>query len=120
MMYPILCKVRYESLYEILSQRGIWKQIFFSIFVNWVLAPFLMVHHMPIHFLIVAPPTTEHIADGILGLAGSSMGVSSRQARIARRPYPRRPRKMYCNGSSSTISPFFDQTQKMLTTGHDP
>lgn len=47
MMYPILCKVRYESLYEIFSQRGIWKQIFFSLFVNWVLAPFLMVRPMP-------------------------------------------------------------------------
>ncbi|KAI5461006.1 sodium bile acid symporter family-domain-containing protein [Mariannaea sp. PMI_226] len=42
MMYPILCKVRYESLHEILSQRGIWKQIFFSIFINWIIAPFLM------------------------------------------------------------------------------
>lgn len=43
MMYPILCKVRYESLHEIFSQRGVWKQIGFSIFVNWVVAPFIMV-----------------------------------------------------------------------------
>ncbi|KAH8205762.1 hypothetical protein TruAng_000038 [Truncatella angustata] len=42
MMYPILCKVRYESLHEVLSHRAIWKQICFSIFVNWVIAPFLM------------------------------------------------------------------------------
>ncbi|KAH7118535.1 sodium bile acid symporter family-domain-containing protein [Dactylonectria estremocensis] len=42
MMYPILCKVRYESLHKILSHRGIWKQIFFSIFINWIIAPFLM------------------------------------------------------------------------------
>ncbi|KND89097.1 Arsenical-resistance protein Acr3 [Tolypocladium ophioglossoides CBS 100239] len=42
MMYPILCKVRYESLHELLSHRSIWKQICFSIFVNWILAPFLM------------------------------------------------------------------------------
>jgi arsenite transporter len=43
MMYPILCKVRYESLHEILSHKGVWKQIGFSLFVNWILAPFLMV-----------------------------------------------------------------------------
>lgn len=43
MMYPILCKVRYESLHELFSHRDIWKQIGFSIFVNWVIAPFVMV-----------------------------------------------------------------------------
>ncbi|KAM4058779.1 sodium bile acid symporter family protein [Hirsutella rhossiliensis] len=42
MMYPILCKVRYEALHKLLSQRGMWKQICFSILVNWILAPFLM------------------------------------------------------------------------------
>ncbi len=43
MMYPILCKVRYESLHELFSRRGLWKQIAFSVFVNWIVAPFLMV-----------------------------------------------------------------------------
>lgn len=43
MMYPILCKVRYESLHEIMGHRGIWKQIAFSVFMNWIVAPFLMV-----------------------------------------------------------------------------
>ncbi|KAH7140969.1 sodium bile acid symporter family-domain-containing protein [Dactylonectria macrodidyma] len=42
MMYPILCKVRYESLHELFSHSEMWKQICFSIFVNWILAPFLM------------------------------------------------------------------------------
>ncbi|KAI0387936.1 arsenical-resistance protein ACR3 [Hypomontagnella monticulosa] len=42
MMYPILCKVRYEILHEIFSHRGIWKQIAFSVFMNWIVAPFLM------------------------------------------------------------------------------
>ncbi|KAJ5935526.1 hypothetical protein N7466_005073 [Penicillium verhagenii] len=42
MMYPILCKVRYESLHHILGQRGIWVQMAFSIVVNWIIAPFLM------------------------------------------------------------------------------
>jgi arsenite transporter len=43
MMYPILCKVRYESLHEIMSHRDIWKQILFSVLVNWIIAPFFMV-----------------------------------------------------------------------------
>jgi ACR3 family arsenite efflux pump ArsB len=43
MMYPILCKVRYESLHHVFRERGIWIQIAFSIFVNWIIAPFLMV-----------------------------------------------------------------------------
>ncbi|KAH8883075.1 arsenical-resistance protein ACR3 [Thozetella sp. PMI_491] len=42
MMYPILCKVRYESLHELLSHRGLWKQIAFSVVLNWIVAPFLM------------------------------------------------------------------------------
>lgn len=44
MMYPILCKVRYESLHEILATRDIWKQILFSVIMNWIVAPFLMVN----------------------------------------------------------------------------
>jgi arsenite transporter len=43
MMYPILCKVRYETLHEVFLHRDIWKQIAFSVFMNWIVAPFLMV-----------------------------------------------------------------------------
>ncbi|KAM6527213.1 arsenicals resistance [Fusarium solani] len=42
MMYPILCKVRYECLHEIFAQRDIWRQMLFSIVINWIVAPFLM------------------------------------------------------------------------------
>ncbi|KAJ8102364.1 sodium bile acid symporter family-domain-containing protein [Lipomyces tetrasporus] len=42
MMYPILCKVRYESLHHVFKKREVWIQIAFSIFVNWIIAPFLM------------------------------------------------------------------------------
>ncbi|KAB8217672.1 sodium bile acid symporter family-domain-containing protein [Aspergillus novoparasiticus] len=42
MMYPILCKVRYESLHNVLRARGIWVQIGFSVVVNWIIAPFFM------------------------------------------------------------------------------
>ncbi|SPO04109.1 related to arsenite transporter ARR3 [Cephalotrichum gorgonifer] len=42
MMYPILCKVRYESLHRVFAHREIWKQITFSIFINWIIAPLFM------------------------------------------------------------------------------
>ncbi|KOS23161.1 Arsenite resistance protein ArsB [Escovopsis weberi] len=42
MMYPILCKVQFESLHRVLSQKDLWKQIAFSLFTNWIIAPFLM------------------------------------------------------------------------------
>lgn len=43
MMYPILCKVQYEKLHEILKTREIWIQLGFSIVVNWIVAPLFMV-----------------------------------------------------------------------------
>ncbi|KAI5465394.1 sodium bile acid symporter family-domain-containing protein [Mariannaea sp. PMI_226] len=42
MMYPILCKVRYECLPEIFSRADFWKQILFSFVINWIIAPFTM------------------------------------------------------------------------------
>ncbi|CZR50670.1 related to arsenite transporter ARR3 [Phialocephala subalpina] len=42
MMYPILCKVKYETLHLVLGKRDIWIQISFSIFVNWIIAPLVM------------------------------------------------------------------------------
>ncbi|KAL8724280.1 MAG: hypothetical protein Q9181_006898 [Wetmoreana brouardii] len=42
MMYPILCKIKYESLHKVFQTRKIWVQIAFSIFLNWIVAPFLM------------------------------------------------------------------------------
>lgn len=43
MMYPILCKVRYETLHHLFRTRALWVQIGFSIFMNWIIAPLLMV-----------------------------------------------------------------------------
>lgn len=43
MMYPILCKIKYESLHEVFRQRKIWIQIGFSIILNWIVAPLFMV-----------------------------------------------------------------------------
>ncbi|RDW77100.1 arsenical-resistance protein ACR3 [Coleophoma cylindrospora] len=42
MMYPILCKVKYETLHRVFAKKEIWIQIGFSIVVNWIVAPFLM------------------------------------------------------------------------------
>ncbi|KAF2665264.1 arsenical-resistance protein ACR3 [Microthyrium microscopicum] len=42
MMYPILCKVKYESLHHVFAKREIWIQIGFSIVMNWIVAPLLM------------------------------------------------------------------------------
>jgi ACR3 family arsenite transporter len=43
MMYPILCKVRYETLHLLLKHRELWIQIGVSFVLNWILAPLLMV-----------------------------------------------------------------------------
>ncbi|KAK1835568.1 sodium bile acid symporter family-domain-containing protein [Podospora conica] len=42
MMYPILCKVQYETLHLIFRQRQIWTQLLFSVLINWIAAPLLM------------------------------------------------------------------------------
>ncbi|KAB8302790.1 hypothetical protein EYC80_006135 [Monilinia laxa] len=42
MMYPILCKVKFETLHEVFQKKDIWIQIGFSLVVNWIVAPFVM------------------------------------------------------------------------------
>jgi ACR3 family arsenite transporter len=43
MMYPILCKVRYETLHLLLNDRALWIQIGVSFVLNWIICPLLMV-----------------------------------------------------------------------------
>jgi arsenite transporter len=43
MMYPILCKVRFEELNSVFKDKNLWKQLGFSFIVNWIVAPFIMV-----------------------------------------------------------------------------
>jgi len=43
MMYPILCKVQYETLPLILKARSLWMHFAFSIVLNWIVAPLFMV-----------------------------------------------------------------------------
>jgi ACR3 family arsenite transporter len=42
MMYPILCKVRYETLHLLLVKKELWVQIGVSFVLNWILCPLLM------------------------------------------------------------------------------
>ncbi|GAM90183.1 hypothetical protein ANO11243_082240 [Dothideomycetidae sp. 11243] len=42
MMYPILCKVKYETLHEVFAHRQVWVQLAFSVVANWIIAPLLM------------------------------------------------------------------------------
>ncbi|KAL8811483.1 MAG: hypothetical protein Q9223_007520, partial [Gallowayella weberi] len=41
MMYPILCKIKFESLHHVFKTRDVWIQIAFSVFLNWIIAPLL-------------------------------------------------------------------------------
>lgn len=50
MMYPILCKVKYETLHHVFRERKIWIQIGFSIVTNWIIAPLVMVRTTSIFF----------------------------------------------------------------------
>ncbi|KAJ5085788.1 arsenite efflux transporter ArsB [Penicillium argentinense] len=42
MMYPILCKVRYETLHRTFRAKALWVQIGFSVVANWIVAPLFM------------------------------------------------------------------------------
>ena len=55
MMYPILCKVRYETLHRLFRTRALWVQIGFSILMNWIVAPLLMVRI----YILFVPASTE-------------------------------------------------------------
>ena len=40
-MWPVLCKVRYELLWSLLSEKGVW-QLVLSLGLNWLIGPLLM------------------------------------------------------------------------------
>ncbi|QIW97928.1 hypothetical protein AMS68_003446 [Peltaster fructicola] len=42
MMYPILCKVRFETLHLLFKTKELWRQIGISFVLNWIIAPLLM------------------------------------------------------------------------------
>ncbi|KAK9334024.1 sodium bile acid symporter family-domain-containing protein [Lipomyces starkeyi] len=43
MMYPIMCKVQFESLHRLLVVKTLWVQVAISLFINWIVAPMVMV-----------------------------------------------------------------------------
>ncbi|KXL50545.1 hypothetical protein M433DRAFT_2254 [Acidomyces richmondensis BFW] len=42
MMYPILCKVKFETLHFAFQEKKLWVQLCFSVFLNWIIAPLFM------------------------------------------------------------------------------
>ena len=66
MMYPILCKVRYETLHLAFHSRDLWLQIAFSIVLNWFIAPLLMVCG---YLRIIGVMRTQNLTAIQLGLA---------------------------------------------------
>lgn len=95
MMYPILCKVRYESLHHVFRERGIWIQIGFSIFVNWIIAPFLMVR-------VIQPVEVSMLMLYIP--AGTGMGFPAGRARTSGGLDSRWISQMHCYGRSNLFS----------------
>lgn len=96
MMYPILCKVKFETLHRVFRNRYIWIQILFSIFVNWIIAPLVMVCS-PSH------PPLKISSD--FHIARSSMGVPPRQRRPSRGSYSRWLSKVHRNGKPLFLLP---------------
>ena len=90
MMYPILCKVKFETLHHLLAHRQIWRQIGFSLFMNWVVAPLLMVI---LHILLVVASFSL-----MWNVAGSYVGFSSGQTCSAGWIDTRWISPMYCYG----------------------
>ena len=39
MMWPVLCKVRYELLLELFRSRDLWRQVALSLVLNWLVGP---------------------------------------------------------------------------------
>ena len=42
MMWPVLTKVQYETLPKLFSSHRLWYQIAFSLLLNWIVGPFIM------------------------------------------------------------------------------
>jgi arsenite transporter len=42
MMIPPLCKVRWESISDFIRRKNLWKHMIFSLIVNWLISPFVM------------------------------------------------------------------------------
>lgn len=92
MMYPILCKVKFESLHLAFRHRDLWIQIGFSIVMNWLIAPFVMVSSLG-HVV----NDTSSKADPVVPV-GSVLGLSPRQVGTSRWPDIGRSGALHCHG----------------------
>lgn len=45
MMYPILCQIKFEVLLRVFKSKDTGKQILFSLFMNWIVSPSIMVRN---------------------------------------------------------------------------
>lgn len=98
MMYPILCKVKYETLHKVFAHREIWVQLGFSVFLNWIVAPLIMVSQSS-----KTQSSSNKEADWII--AWSRLGISARSTRSPQRIDIRGYRPLYRNGmSTDTVS----------------
>ena len=61
MMYPILCKVRFETVHLPLHTKDLWKQIAISFVINWIFAP-LFITALAWAFL----PDRQELRDGLI------------------------------------------------------
>lgn len=100
MMYPILCKVRFESLHHVFKTRQIWIQIAFSIVVNWIIAPFFMVRLKGFHFLSnITRKLTRNTLVGVI------LGLPSRRTRATPGADSGRTGTMHCYGKNKKHPP---------------
>jgi hypothetical protein len=103
MMYPILCKVQYEKLHEVFKTREVWIQLGFSIIINWIIAPLVMVSHETPLFpwarfcIYIIEEITSADENG--STARPVLGFSSRPTEPARGAHPRRHSAVHRHGS---------------------
>lgn len=76
MMYPILCKVKFETLHRTFRQRALWIQLAFSVVVNWIVAPLFMVRYY--HSLSSMIVADIYFSSGWHGLSSLMKEVSEK------------------------------------------
>jgi len=97
MIYPILCKVQYETLHKALRSKGFWVQLGFSLVMNWIVAPFLMVSELS----RIRSNSKFHML--ITVAARSCLGVLARQRRPSTRIGISRLGQVHCNGNKPIV-----------------
>ncbi|AOA61129.1 Metalloid/H+ antiporter for the transports of arsenite and antimonite [Komagataella phaffii CBS 7435] len=66
MMVPPLCNVSWESIHHILRQKSVYRQLFISLIINWILCPFLM---LALSWMVLFNETEYRIGIIMIGIA---------------------------------------------------